>query len=98
MDWEQAGVNLKLGDDAFESFASPYSLGCQVEAALAEVSTVEDLETAEAAGKVLLLTGDLTREQLMPKNFPFYNPEEHQRIIRALEQQAPAAIIATGKI
>lgn len=94
MDWEQAGVNLTVGDEVFVAFASPYSAGCRVEAALAEISTVEELEAAEAAGKILLLTGDLTREQLMPKNFPFYNPEEHQRIIRALEQQAPAAIIA----
>ncbi len=94
MDWEQAGVTLRVGDDAFATCASPYAAGCRVEAALAAVSTVEELAAAEAAGKVLLLTGDLTREQLMPKNFPFYNPEEHQRIIRALEQQAPAAIIA----
>ena len=94
MDWEQAGVNLKVAGEAFEAFASPYASGCCVEAVLAEVSSVEKLEAAEAGGKVLLLTGNLTREQLMPKNFPFYNPEEHQRIIRALEQQAPAAIIA----
>ncbi len=94
VDWEQAGVSLEVGDKAFEAFASPYAAGCRVEAALAQVSTVEELEAAEASGKILLLTGDLTREQLMPKNFPFYNPEEHQRIIRALERQAPAAIIA----
>lgn len=94
MDWEQAGVNHKAGDGSFEAFASPYSSGCCVEATLAQVSTVEELEAAEAAGEVLLLTGDLTRGQLMPKNFPFYNPEEHQRIIRALEQQAPSAIVA----
>lgn len=30
----------------------------------------------------------------MPKSFPFYNPEEHQRIIRALEMKEPAAIVA----
>jgi aminopeptidase YwaD len=29
----------------------------------------------------------------MPKNFPFFNPEEHQRIVRLLEIKAPAAII-----
>jgi aminopeptidase YwaD len=30
----------------------------------------------------------------MPKHFPFYNPDEHQRIIRALESKQPLAIIA----
>jgi len=34
----------------------------------------------------------------MPKNFPFYNPEEHQKIISLLEQKNPSAIItATGR-
>jgi aminopeptidase YwaD len=34
----------------------------------------------------------------MPKNFPFYNPDEHQRIIRLLETKEPVAVIsATGR-
>lgn len=33
----------------------------------------------------------------MPKNFVFYNPEEHQRLISILEKSNPKAIIcATG--
>lgn len=48
--------------------------------------------------EILLLHGDLAREQLMPKNFSFYNPEQHQLIIALLEEKAPAAIItATGR-
>ncbi len=42
----------------------------------------------------MLVRGELAREQLMPKNFPFYQPEEHQRIIHLLEAQKPLAIIA----
>jgi aminopeptidase YwaD len=34
----------------------------------------------------------------MPKNFIFYNPEKHQRIIALIEEKRPAAIItATGR-
>jgi aminopeptidase YwaD len=34
----------------------------------------------------------------MPKNFPFYNPDEHMRIIRLLEKKHPMAIISvTGR-
>jgi aminopeptidase YwaD len=34
----------------------------------------------------------------MPKNFTFYNPESHKRVIRALEEHAPAAVVAaTGR-
>jgi aminopeptidase YwaD len=34
----------------------------------------------------------------MPKNFTFYNPESHRRVIRALEEYRPAAVVAaTGR-
>jgi len=33
----------------------------------------------------------------MPKNFVFYNPEEHQKIIELLEEKQPAAIICIPK-
>jgi aminopeptidase YwaD len=68
-----------------------------LQAALAIVTTVEELETVDGKGKILLLCGEIAKEQLMPKNFPFYNPEEHQRIIGLLEHQAPAAIVAATR-
>jgi aminopeptidase YwaD len=63
-------------------------------APLAIASTVQELAKAELTGKVLLLRGDIAREPLMPKNFPFYNPDEHQEIIRILETKNPLGIIA----
>ena len=36
--------------------------------------------------EILLIHGDLAREQLMPKNFSFYNPEQHQLIIALLKE------------
>jgi aminopeptidase YwaD len=39
------------------------------------------------------LHGELTKEQLMPKNFVFYNPLEHQQLIATLEEKAPEAIL-----
>jgi aminopeptidase YwaD len=98
IDWEGAGASLTLGDQSFEVFPGPYSLGCKVTAELAAAQTVEELEGLDAKGKLLLLHGELTKEQLLPKNFPFFNPEHHQRIIRLLESKQPAAIIAaTGR-
>jgi aminopeptidase YwaD len=62
------------------------------------VSSIEVLEGANVCGKLLLLHGEIAREQLMPKNFVFYNPETHQRIISLLEKGTPIAIIcATGR-
>jgi aminopeptidase YwaD len=94
IDWRHGDLQLAVAGESFEAFISPYSLGCQVEAPLVLASSVTELESIQAQGKVLLLRGDLTREQLMPKNFTFYNPDHHQRIIRLLEQKRPAAILA----
>ena len=94
IDWIADGAECSVDGERFEVLTSPYSLGCQVHAALAIVSTVEELETAEVGDKVLLLRGELTAGQLMPKNFPFYNPDEHKRIIALLEARRPLAIIA----
>ncbi len=94
IDWVTDGASLLTDGTPFEVFSSPYALGCQVAAPLTTVSTVAELETAQVAGTVLLLRGEIAKEQLMPKNFRFYNPEEHQRIIRLLEARPPQAIIA----
>jgi aminopeptidase YwaD len=94
MDWSQDGVRLAADGAALEAFASPYSLGCQIHAPLVVAATVEELAAIDASDKLLLLRGEIARGQLMPKNFPFYNPDEHKRIIRLLETKKPQAIIA----
>ena len=47
----------------------------------------------DAHEKILLINKELTKEQIMPKNFVFYNPEEHKQIISLLEEKNPKAII-----
>ncbi len=98
IDWFDGGASLLAGGHRFKVFASPYANGCQVEAELVSAASFAELEGLEITGKVVLLHGEIACEQLMPKNFVFYNPEEHQRIIAALEKGQPAAIIsATGR-
>lgn len=83
---------------SFEVHLSPYSLGCDVTARLATVCTVEELAQCDCEGQLLLMRGPICAEQLMPKNFVFYNPDHHKRIYALLEQKRPAAIItATEK-
>ena len=94
IDWMCEGVDLAVGERAFQAFASPYSPGCHVRAPLAVVSSVEALEAAEISGSIILLHGEIASQQLMPKNFPFYNPDGHKRIIQLLESKNPRAIIA----
>lgn len=98
IDWQPTAISLEVGGEPFAARISPYSPPVSVRAPLAVCATVEELAAAELAGSVALLRGPLAREQLMPKHFPFYNPEEHQLIIALLEMKGPAAILsATGR-
>ncbi len=98
LDWKTLGASCRVDTTAFPVQSSPFSRGCDVTAPLRAAATLEELRALECSGEILLLHGDLTGEQLMPKNFTFYNPELHQLIIALLEQKAPAAIIcATGR-
>jgi aminopeptidase YwaD len=98
MDWKTEGATLQCGQKKYEVFSSPYSLGCSVKGKLVVIYSIDELEGADLSGKIALLHGDLAREQIMPKNFVFYNPEEHQRIVSILENSNVSAIIcATGR-
>jgi len=98
IDWEDGGAVLRSENASFEVLVSPYSLGCSVEAPLISASSAEELGSLDIAGKILLLHGEIAQEQLMPKNFVFFNPESHQYIISLLEKGSPKAIVcATGR-
>ncbi len=94
IDWSESGVELTAGATAFSALASPYTVGVLVGAPLVVLADMETLAQADIAGKIVLLRGALAKEQLAPKNFPWWNPDEHRRIIAALEAGRPAAILA----
>jgi aminopeptidase YwaD len=98
VEWEFGEALLETAGERFEALVGPYSLACDVSARLAAVSSVEELETESVRGTIVLIHGKLAAGQLMPKNFTFYNPESHRRVIRALEEYRPAAVVAaTGR-
>ncbi|MFC1948608.1 M28 family metallopeptidase [Chloroflexota bacterium] len=94
LDYESGKSSLMYQDQAYEIFISPFSLGCDVTSELVTVTTGSDLESCQCANKILLMRGEICAEQLMPKNFVFYNPDHHKRIYAQLEEKQPAAIIA----
>lgn len=97
LDWSHGRCTLNDGDSGFELEASPYSLGCNLVSSVVTAATVEELTELECSGRILLLTGELSSEQLMPKNFPFYNPEHHGQLYALLESKQPGAIIAATR-
>ena len=96
IDWKADGASVAAGGESFAAFPSPYSLGSCTEAPLACAATLDELVSSDACDRILLLRGDLAREPLMPKNFPFCNPDEHQRLIARLESLRPAAFLTAA--
>ena len=94
IDWKAGPALLKAGEDTFQAHPGPYSLGWSGSAPLVSAGTLEELEQVKALDKLLFLHGEVTREQLMPKNFTFFNPDHHRQIYRLLESKNPLAIIA----
>jgi aminopeptidase YwaD len=98
IDWVGNGAILRSDGVDFNVLVSPYSLGFSGSDELVSASTIEELSLINAKNKIILLSGEIAREQLMPKNFVFYNPDEHQKIISMLENSGARAIIsATGR-
>jgi aminopeptidase YwaD len=93
MDWKSNGAKLIANGISFNAQVSPYSLAANIQAPLVVASSIAELETLEISHKVLMMRAELTKEQFLPKNFPFIQIEDQQRIIRLLETKKPLAIV-----
>jgi len=98
IDWEYGDIVLTAGGVPFQALVGPYSLPCDIQSNFETASSIQELRSKSFAGKVAVLYGDLCQEQLIAKNFVFYNPDHHKEIISLLEQNNPQAVVAiTGK-
>lgn len=93
VDWVDGGATLSTEGEHFVVHVSPYSPGCMESATLESATTIAELERLSIKDKILFLHGEIAKEQLMPKNFVFFNPEEHKRITGLLEAGNPKAIV-----
>lgn len=96
--WTGGPSRIETMRESLPLLPGPFSPACDVTAELGAAATLDELIRTDCEGQVLLLRGDLVKEQLMPKGFIFYNPDEHRAIYRALEASGAAAVIAaTGR-
>ena len=93
IDWQTNGAALTCNGKPFEVFSSHYSLGCLVEGELLAIDSVAQLEKMNIRDKIVLLYGEIAAQQIAPKHFPFWNPEEHQHLISLLENGNPKALV-----
>lgn len=89
--WQQA--ELHIGGLKLQPRANTYSPPADFEAAFIPLGTLDELQQADLSGKIALLYGDLTAEQLFPRQFKYVTIEKHNTIINLLEAGQPAAII-----
>ena len=98
MVWDAAESYMEWEDRKQLIMASPYAKGFHGEGTVQVVDTLEQLQSISCEASILILTGSMASEPLQPKDYPFYYPDEHKRIIDLLEEKNPLAIIAvTGK-
>ncbi len=93
-DWKDHGTVLEAGGEVFEVFTGPWSAEVDFQGGLVLASTRKDLEGIDARDAVLLIRGELAAESLVPKNFPFYNPEDQRKTVSLLEGSGASAILA----
>lgn len=94
IDWEYGDIDLRIGGEELSAHIGPYSPSCKIESSFETACNIDELANKDFNGKVAVLYGDICKEQLMPKNFVFYNPENHKKIISLIEEKTPAAIVA----
>jgi len=96
--WNKGVSNLTINNKTYGIYPSPFSQPYKGECEIIFADSVETLQKADCAGKVVAICGTLANDAIMPKNFPFFFPEEHKFLIELLESKQPAAILAfTGK-
>ncbi|MCP4219848.1 MAG: M28 family peptidase [bacterium] len=93
-DWKDGGSCLEAAGTAFNVKTGPYTKPLAVTAPLCAASSLEELKALDAQGKILLLSGAIAGEQLMPKIFPFYNPDHHKEIVKLLENGGALGIVS----
>ncbi len=91
--WAVEEQYLKAAGQELAVYANPYSPSCAVEAELAAVGTLAELEQAHLGGKIAVLYGDLTRAPISAKSW-FLTEERDRRIMELLEANPPAVILA----
>ena len=96
MNWQNDGAELFVDGQAVEVEAAEYAMPCDVSGEMICVQTIQELQTADLANKICVMYGDLCKEPIMPKSMVFWNPEDHQAIIRELEQKQPLAVITVS--
>jgi aminopeptidase YwaD len=96
--WEEIDTQLEIGGQGVTVWANNFSASCDVTAPTVTMGTVAELEAAELAGRIGVLYGNLTKGHGFGARSAVYFPEHAQKIVRLLEEKAPAALILVNPL
>jgi aminopeptidase YwaD len=94
-DWKSELARLELDGRMLPAVANTFSQPCDLTAPFIGLGSIEELAAADLQGKIALLYGQLTAEDLSPRSCTVYNPPQHQQIMQLLEEKAPVAVLTT---
>lgn len=99
LDWRSSGATLEIGGRTWSLEPGPFSPPFDAPVELIAASSLADLASRPpggAAGRALLLHGEVASEQLFPKNFPFFRMDEHVAVYDAIERLGPAVVVTAS--
>ena len=95
--WRPGGGFLGLPNGAHVPVdPNPFSLVGTARGRVASFASLADLETAGDLTGVIVLLEEPLSGPVAPRHYPFYNPPEHQQLVRILEGARPAAVISVS--
>ena len=98
VDADLGPARLTVGGADVTLAAGPYTLPGDVVAPLVAANSLAALEGLDVGGRIVLLHGDIARDQLLPRGFDFLEEPDHRRIYALLEDGGAAGVIgATGR-
>ena len=92
--WQSNKSFVEQNNNRIEIFPSPFSRELNGSFPIKYVSSLSELKDIENFKGVLAFKDELTKNGLMPKNFPFYFPDEDKLMYEIVEKINPKGIIA----
>jgi len=91
--WESGSSFIEQNNKKIEIFPSPFSRELKGIFPIKYVSTLSELKSIKDFIGILVFKDELTKTELMPKNFPFYFPDEDKLIYEIIEGINPKGIV-----
>lgn len=96
VDWHVKGCNVLLGETPISAIANGYTLPCEIQAPFICVCSFEALEQIDCTNHILVLYGDLSKNELEAKpisDVPRYFPAEAKKLYESIENNPPLALV-----